>query len=72
MWYNSPRHALFSLSKPIFRKKLLEATLSCIFLFKDLFSTMPVDDKAVGIEIWKVEQLLVTTSISVTDGERQS
>lgn len=46
--------------------------LSCIFLFKDLFSTMPVDDKAVGIEIWKVEQLLVNTSISVTDGERQS
>lgn len=62
----------FSLSKPISRKKLLEAMLSCIFLFSDLFSTMPVDDKAVGIEIWKVKQLLVNTSNSVTDGERQS
>lgn len=46
--------------------------LSRIFLFNDLFSTMPVDEKPVGIEIWKVEQLLVNTSNSVTDGEHQS
>lgn len=45
---------------------------SCIFLFNDLFSTIPVDDKPVGIELWKVEELLANTSNSVTDGERQS
>lgn len=65
-------NAPFTLSKPIFRKKLLEAMFSCIFLFNDLFSTIPVDDKPVGIELWKVEELLVNTSNSVTDGERQS
>lgn len=29
--------------------------LSCIFLSNDLFSTMPIDGKAVGKEIGKLE-----------------
>lgn len=43
---------------------------SPIFLCNGLFSKMSKDDKALGMEICKMEQLLVNTFKGVTDEER--